>query len=104
MRRKLIIQTNTRTELMNKMLKQYDVEVYMNEWDYKEMSFPEESFQDTFFYVMAYLREQRVYVRALEVTVKNVWSKQFKEDKYANWIHGENSLYLEPFSRIGTLA
>jgi hypothetical protein len=81
--------------VLSKLLeKQYEVKVYRNKYDYKEMAFKDEGFKDTFFAVMEYLRKKRIYVSVLDILVQNGPNPKTAEyERYKNWKH-------TPYSRI----
>lgn len=91
--KKLVITTSAKTELLTRLLEKYEVDVYKNEYDYKEMAFKDEDFKDTFFAVMKYLYSERIYVSVLDILVqKGTNPKTAKYERYKNWRHTQYSL------------
>lgn len=93
-------QSGTNEKVLNKILKQYGVEVYYNVYEYQEMAFKEEDetkFKDTFFEVMRYLASKGIFVTVYDILVQVQSHKNPKDADYVNFTnryHGQSSHLL----------
>jgi len=91
--KKLIIVTRAKPVVLTSILRKYGVKVYKNQYDYKEMRFEDdENFKDTFFTVMEYLANERIYVTVLDMLVQVGDNPETAEyPNFTNWRHTKYS-------------
>ena len=89
----LIITTKTKVEVLNILLQKYDIEVSKYAYEYKQMQFKDdEEFKDTFYEVMKFLAEKRIFVTVFDIMVQ-VGSnpKTARYERFNNYKHSSAS-------------